>query len=36
MSDYQYLTIKQIANSNLYPFTLGQMRHYLLCVIEMD
>jgi hypothetical protein len=30
MNDYQYLTIKQIANSDLYPFTLGQMRHYLI------
>jgi hypothetical protein len=30
MDDYQYLSIKQIADSNKYPFTLGQMRHYLI------
>lgn len=30
MSDYQYLSIKQIAESDQYPFTLGQMRHYLI------
>ena len=30
MDDYQYLSIKQIAESNCYPFSLGQMRHYLI------
>lgn len=30
MSDFQYLSIKQIADSDRYPFTLGQMRHYLI------
>jgi hypothetical protein len=30
MSEYQYLTIKQIAEGNNYPFTLGQIRHYLI------
>lgn len=30
MSDYQYLSIKQIGESDQYPFTLGQMRHYLI------
>lgn len=29
MSDYQYLTIKQIAESDQYPFSLGQVRHFL-------
>lgn len=29
MSDYQYLSIKQIAESNQYPFSNGQIRHYL-------
>ena len=29
MNDYQYLSIKQIEESN-YPFTPGQMRHYLM------
>jgi len=29
MSDYQYLSIKQIAESNQYPFSYGQIRHYL-------
>lgn len=29
MNDYQYLSIKQIAESSQYPFSLGQMRHYL-------
>lgn len=28
--EYQYLTTDQIASSNRYPFTLGQIRHYLL------
>lgn len=30
MSEYQYVSIKQIADSDRYPFTLGQMRHYLI------
>lgn len=30
MSDYQYISIQQIAKSDQYPFTLGQMRHYLM------
>jgi hypothetical protein len=30
MSEYRYLNIKQIAESVQYPFTLGQMRHYLI------
>lgn len=30
MNDYQYLTIKQVSDSAQYPFTLGQMRHYLI------
>lgn len=30
MGEYQYLNIKQIAGSDRYPFTLGQMRHYLI------
>lgn len=30
MDEYQYLSIKQIAESSKYPFTLGQMRHYLI------
>lgn len=30
MSDIQYLSIQQIVGSNRYPFTAGQMRHYLL------
>ncbi len=30
MSDFQYLSIKQVAESNRYPFTIGQMRHYLI------
>lgn len=29
MSDNQYLSINQIVESNQYPFTLGQLRHYL-------
>ncbi len=29
MSDYEYLSIQQIAKSEKYPFSLGQMRHYL-------
>ena len=30
MSEFQYLSIRQIAESERYPFTLGQIRHYLL------
>lgn len=30
MNDYQYLTVKQITDCNQYPFTVGQMRHYLI------
>lgn len=30
MSEYQYLTVKQISESDRYPFTFGQIRHYLL------
>ena len=26
----KYLSVKQIAEENHYPFTLGQIRHYLL------
>lgn len=26
----EYLSIQQIANCSSYPFTLGQIRHYLL------
>lgn len=28
--DVQYLTTNQIAECDRYPFTLGQIRHYLL------
>lgn len=30
MEQFQYLTTTQIAKSDCYPFTLGQIRHYLL------
>lgn len=30
MEEFQYLTTKQIADSDCYPFTEGQIRHYLL------
>ena len=30
MSDNQYLSIQQVADDPRYPFTMGQMRHYLL------
>lgn len=30
MNDFQYLSIKQIVDSKRYPFTIGQMRHYLI------
>lgn len=29
MTNYEYWSPKQIASSKKYPFTLGQMRHYL-------
>ena len=30
MTDYQYWSPQQIVNSGKYPFTIGQIRHYLL------
>jgi hypothetical protein len=30
MSEIRYLNIKQIISSGRYPFTAGQVRHYLL------
>ena len=30
MEDIQYITAIEIANSTKYPFTEGQIRHYLL------
>jgi hypothetical protein len=30
MNDFKYLTIKQVAESDRYPFTIGQLRHYLI------
>ena len=30
MSEHRYLSVKQIIESNLYPFTSGQLRHYLI------
>lgn len=30
MNNYEYLSIKQIADSNQYPFSIGQMRHFLM------
>lgn len=30
MSDHKYLTIKQIINSECYPFSEGQIRHFLI------
>lgn len=30
MSRFEYLSIKQIVESDQYPFTLGQMRHYMI------
>ncbi len=29
MEDYSYMNIKQIIESNKYPFTSGQLRHFL-------
>jgi len=31
MGDHQYLSIQQLAKSSLYPFTIGQLRHFLAC-----
>lgn len=30
MNDYEYLSVQQIAESSRYPFSLGQVRHYLM------
>jgi len=30
MNEHRYLSIKQISESDRYPFTSGQMRHYLI------
>jgi hypothetical protein len=30
MSDYEYRSPQQIVDSAKYPFTMGQLRHYLL------
>ncbi len=30
MNDYEYRSPQQIVNSAKYPFTMGQLRHYLL------
>ncbi len=30
MADYQYLTIKQVINNGHYPFSEGQIRHFLI------
>jgi hypothetical protein len=30
MTNFEYLSIQQIADCKQYPFTLGQMRHYLI------
>lgn len=30
MTNYEYWSSKQIADSDKYPFTIGQIRHYLL------
>ena len=30
MDNFQYLSIKQIADDKHYPFTEGQLRHYLM------
>lgn len=31
MTQWKYLSIKEIADGGMYPFTIGQMRHYLTC-----
>lgn len=30
MTNFEYLSIQQVADSKQYPFTLGQIRHYLI------
>lgn len=30
MGDFEYRSLQQIVNSAKYPFTMGQLRHYLL------
>lgn len=30
MEAVKYLTVDQVVNSSAYPFTYGQMRHYLM------
>ena len=35
MTNFEYLSIQQIADCKQYPFTLGQIRHYLISDIEM-
>lgn len=30
MTDHKYLTIKQVINSDHYPFSEGQIRHFLI------
>jgi hypothetical protein len=30
MSDVKYLSVQQIVSNSRYPFTAGQVRHYLL------
>jgi hypothetical protein len=31
MTQTKYLSIREIAEGGQYPFTIGQMRHYLTC-----
>lgn len=30
MNDHEYLSVQQIADGSRYPFSLGQLRHYLM------
>lgn len=30
MNDHEYLSVQQIADDSRYPFSLGQLRHYLM------
>lgn len=30
MNDNEYLSVQQIADDSRYPFSLGQLRHYLM------
>lgn len=30
MNNYEYRSLQQIVSSTKYPFTIGQLRHYLL------